>query len=408
MTVGLMRKMDFWLGIPICFILSLYQILQRIFQRQSTLDRPVKKVLFLELSEIGSTILSYPAMRKVKEFYPESELFFWIFADNQDAVHVLGTVERENVFAVRTNSLGSFCQDILFSLKRIRHEQLDVVVDMELFSRFSSILSFLTGARYRLGFGTFAQEGLYRGDLRTHDVPYNPYQHIAQNYLALIYALKSPPGQVPCVKEPQLPSPASLSLPVIEPNPERKEKLLDLLRAENPQVESCRKKIVIHPGIQDALPLRQWPMENYLNLTRRLSSDPQVMIIYAGVSFEKRDEALYDKLIGPRAINLIGKTRIPDLIELFNLSDLLISHDGGMIHIASLTPIPIIAIFGPETPALYGPLKTNQTIFYTALSCSPCLTAYNHRVSRCTRNDCVQSVSVKDVYQSAINILNNC
>ena len=406
MTVGLMRKMDFWLGIPVCFFLSVARGVQKFFRREALLDAAVNKVLFLELSEIGSTILAYPAMRKVKEFYPESELFFWIFSENQDAVHVLGTVPRGNVLTVRTDSLWSFFLDIFRNLKRIHREHIDVVVDMELFSRFSSILSFLTGARFRIGFGTFAQEGLYRGDLRTQDVPYNPYKHISQNYLALVYALKAPEGQQPCVKEPWPAAETALTLPVIESSPDRQKKILDILHAENPQIDRCRKRVVIHPGIHEALPLRQWPLSSYLELAEKLSADPAVSVIYAGVAAEKANAGLYNQLRGERAVNLIGKTRIPDLIDLFNFADLLISHDGGMIHIAALTRIPIIAIFGPETPDLYGPLKTNKTIFYSAFSCSPCLTAYNHRVSRCNANLCVRAVSVQAVYQSALKFLN--
>jgi len=406
MTVGLMRKLDFWVGIPSCFFLSLFYSAKKFFCPHPPLEKPIKKVLFLELSEIGSTILSYPAMRTLKELYPDSELFFWIFADNQDAVHLLNIIDRDKVLTVRTNNLLCFCKDIIQNLQRIREERIDAVIDMELFSRFSSILSFLSRARFRVGFGTFAQEGLYRGALRTHDVPYNPYQHISRNYLALVYALKSPPGQIPCVKECWKNSPGLLTLPVIESSQERKTRLWDMLHRENPEIERCRKKVVIHPGIQDALPLRRWPLDNYLQLVEKLSSLPDLMIIYSGVGGSPKESGLYDRLKGPRTINLIGKTHIPDLIDLFNLSNLLISHDGGMIHIASLTRIPIIGIFGPETPDLYGPLKNNKTIFYASLSCSPCLTAYNHRVSPCNENRCVQAIPVDDVLQSAIRVLN--
>ncbi|MBP7162654.1 MAG: glycosyltransferase family 9 protein [Candidatus Omnitrophica bacterium] len=407
MTVGWMRRLDFWIGVPVCFFLSIFQFLQKPFQKNPAPGKPLKKVLFLELSEIGSTILSYPAMQKLKELYPESELYFWIFADNQDAVHVLGTVARENVLTIRTGSFWAFCKDVARNLQRIRREQIDAVVDMELFSRSSSILSFLTRAPFRIGFGTFAQEGLYRGRLRTHEVSYNPYQHIAQNYIALIYALKSLPGQYPCVKENWQASPVTLTLPVLESPEGRKAALMDILRRENPHIDHCRHKVVIHPGIHEALPLRQWPIENYGKLAEKLSSRPDVMIIFAGVAGKAKDAGRdYERLRGPRTINLIGKTRIPDLIDLCNLSHLLISHDGGLIHIASLTRIPVIAIFGPETPVLYGPLKENKVIFYRPYSCSPCLTAYNHRISYCKENRCVRSIPMEEVYQSAVKILN--
>ena len=74
----------------------------------------------------------------------------------------------------------------------MRRLPLDAVIDCELFSRVSSLLSFMTGAPLRVGFTPHTQEGLYRGSYINRAIPYNPYQHISKQFLSLVDALESP------------------------------------------------------------------------------------------------------------------------------------------------------------------------------------------------------------------------
>ena len=91
---------------------------------------------------------------------------------------------------------------------------------------------------------------------------------------------------------------------------------------------------------------------------------------------------------------------------LLHLGVLLITNDGGTGHFASLTPIASIVLFGPETPALYGSLSARAVNLHKPLSCSPCLTAYNHRRSPCDGdNVCLKSISPEEVLAAADELL---
>jgi len=91
---------------------------------------------------------------------------------------------------------------------------------------------------------------------------------------------------------------------------------------------------------------------------------------------------------------------------LLHLGALLITNDGGTGHFASLTPVPAIVLFGPETPALYGTLAARAVNMYKGLSCSPCLTAYNHRRSPCDGNNvCLKSITPAEVLAVADDLL---
>ena len=94
-------------------------------------------------------------------------------------------------------------RDTLRFLWRARDRRIDTVINMEAFVRYSSLLSYLSGASRRVGFHRFNQEGLYIGDLLTHKVLHNAHIHAAHTFLDLVHALDAPPDQVPRVKRPR-------------------------------------------------------------------------------------------------------------------------------------------------------------------------------------------------------------
>jgi ADP-heptose:LPS heptosyltransferase len=91
---------------------------------------------------------------------------------------------------------------------------------------------------------------------------------------------------------------------------------------------------------------------------------------------------------------------------LFHLAELLVTNDGGPGHFAAMTPIRTIALYGPETPLLYGALDPKSFSFFSNLACSPCLTAYNHRNSPCDGdNQCLKIIRPEDVIERALAML---
>ncbi len=64
------------------------------------------------------------------------------------------------------------------------------------------MLSCLSDACRRVGFHRFNQEGLYAGDLLTHNVLHNAHIRAAHTFLDLVHALDTPGDQVPPAKRP--------------------------------------------------------------------------------------------------------------------------------------------------------------------------------------------------------------
>ena len=183
--VDSMRKIDRRVGVPLCFLMSIWVWLKETltFVRKTKPD--VSKTLFIELSEMGSAILVDPAMRKLKKA-GRSELFFAIFESNAKSLEILNTVDSDHIFRMRADNLFHLTIDVVAFFFWSRKRKITTVIDLELFSRFTALLTALSGARARVGFASFHDEGLYRGSLINHRVRYNGHVHIAINFVSLV------------------------------------------------------------------------------------------------------------------------------------------------------------------------------------------------------------------------------
>lgn len=98
-----------------------------------------------------------------------------------------------------------------------------------------------------------------------------------------------------------------------------------------------------------------WPAERYTELARCLvESAPAIRIVLTGTG----NEAFLAKELAhavPGTINLIGKTRLPELHHLMHRLALFITHDCGVMHVAAATDVPMICLFGPTDPVFTGP-----------------------------------------------------
>ncbi|OGX58030.1 MAG: hypothetical protein A2460_02045, partial [Omnitrophica WOR_2 bacterium RIFOXYC2_FULL_43_9] len=398
-----LKMIDCWVGIPICFILSSINAIKRFFVSKHYTEYHPRKIMFLELSEMGSAILGYPAMRKAQALRPSCLLYLWIFKKNKDIAPLLGIFPDENIVTMRDDNFFYLVIDIIRNLRKVRKEKIDVIIDMELFSRVTSLLSYFSGAKIKVGFYGFSIKNPYRGELHTHKVNYSCHRHMRDNFLALVEPLTM------FFKEY---SSSSAALSEASYLPKRKlglyapRTLWQKLEAYNNHITKNSKIIILHPGVCDVIPIRAWPLQNYIELMRRLLINTEIFFIVIGMKLQPSDARMLEReMRHPRCAHLVGQTTIKELIDLFTISHLFISHDSGAVHLASLTEINIIALFGPEAPLLYKPLSDKSIILYKDFACSPCLSAYNYRSSACKDNICLRAITVDEVYNQAVRAL---
>ena len=358
-------------------------------------------MLFIELSEMGSAVLSYSALYQAQKQFENVEQFFLIFESNVESVELLGVIPPENILTIRSKNFFEFTVTSLAALRRIRALRIDTIIDMELFSRFTAIFSYVTGASNRVGFHQYTGEGLFRGGFVTHRVLYNPHQHISLNFMNLIFALKAPHNEVPLLKESLVDK--LVPLPLYEVTSKGKSDLLELLRRKNCAITPQSPLIIISAYPGELLPIRGWPIDRYGDLVNRLlDQNQELYIVLTGLPMAANyNEQIASRVKNDRCIDLAGQTdSLRDFVNLLSLARVLVTNDSGPAHFASLVDVQSVVLFGPETPALYRPIGSATTVLYSNFSCSPCVSAFNHRHTPCSDNKCLQAISVEQVYSA--------
>ncbi len=391
------RRIDVWLGKPACFVLTALRKLLSPLSRARANAEPVKKILLIKMIEQGATVLAYRAIKRAVEKVGRENVYFWVFQENRFILDLLDLVPRENVLVIRTKSaIVLFC-DLLRTTWTARRLGIDTTVDMEFFSRASAILAFLTGAKRRVGLHRFTSEGPYRGDLLTHRVQYNPFLHVAAAYDLLVLTLDRDPAEVPL---PKMIVPAEdYSPPLFVPQEEEVLKVQATLdRLAGRTVDG--PIVLLNPNASDLLPLRRWPTERFIDLGRRIiAQHPDVTLAITGAPDEAGAARAIAGQIGPNVLTLAGETTLHELIVLYTMADVLVTNDSGPGHFSSMTTIDSIVLFGPETPAVFGPLGRHTHVIRTDIACSPCVNAFNHRFSPCNNNVCMKMIEIDDVYR---------
>lgn len=389
MDIELVRLADQLVGTIGCRILSGIDKVRRIFPARSKPATP-RNILVIEISEMGSVILAYPMLQELKRRYPQANTYFLMFEKIREGLDVLELIPKENVITLNDRNLLSFSTSALSAIWKLRRLHIDTVLDMELFARISAIFSYLSGATRRVGFYRYTMEGLYRGSFLTHKVQYNPSIHIVKNQMALLDALEEDPSSAPLVKRNY--DNLDLALPRLENSEENTRRISEKLKERCSALSSDEQIVILNPSGGE-LPIRAWPLSDYISLTQMLLEQEDLFVGVMGLAHEKIwYEQMAESTSSERFFDFTGMTSsVKEVIQLFNCCDVLVTADSGPAHFAGLSSIHCIAFFGPETPTLYGPLNSSHTTLYAGLSCSPCLTAYNHRKTPCDGNNiCVQ------------------
>jgi ADP-heptose:LPS heptosyltransferase len=393
MNVAKMRSVDRWLGTPVCFLLTL---LRKLCGRRTPMpsERP-RRILFVKLAEQGSTVLAQAALHAAVRRVGRDNVFFLLFSENRPILDLLEILPPQNIVGIETRGLLGTILSAVPALWRLRRLRIDAALDLEFFARASAALCYLSGARWRVGYHAFGGEASYRGDLMTHRLSFNPYLHTSQAFEVMVQALDQPAAQLPRLNQaaaPLRPAPGRFRPDSAEVK-QMQRTVADLLGEPAPL-------ILLNANASDLIPLRRWPAERYVELARRLLDHyPEIHIAFTGAPAEAEAAAQLVRQVGSdRCVSLAGKTTLRQLLVLCSLAEVLVSNDSGPAHFATLTEVDVVVLFGPETPALFAAASPRTQVLWAGLACSPCINAFNDRVSPCTNNQCMQAITVDQVF----------
>ena len=404
-NVSTMRRIDRWVGVPCCLLLTL---LRKIAERWARKPAPgqASRILFVKLAEQGATVLAYPAIRQAVDRVGRENVFFLVFEENRFILDVMQVIPAANVITIPAGGLWRLIRGVANTLSRVRRIRPDVAIDFEFFARGSAILTYLSGANLRVGLHRSGDRAPWRGDLMTHRLKYDPELHTTELYSAMVDAIDWPPGNLAFG---DLDTDRSESeLPAFCPSHEELAKVEATARSQAGSSDYS-PLVLLNANASDLLPLRRWPSGRYVELARRLiDRDSSIHVAFTGAPSET-DVA--EKLVAAvgceRCFSLAGRTTLRELLVLYCLADILVTNDSGPAHFAALTPIHVVTLFGPETPARFGSRSSRSRIIWKNDACSPCVDAYNNRLSKCRDNQCMQRISVDEVLDAAVDGLAN-
>lgn len=391
MNAKTMRIIDHYAGNIVCFILSKFDQIIKIFRKPKG---PVKEILVMKYFGLGSILLSAPMFRALRQNPPlsKAKITFLTFYNNCEICQRLHFAD--NYLFIRKDNLRNFIGDLIKVLFEFRKHRFDIAIDMEFFSKFSAIITYLSFARKRVGFYVRNEP---RTILYTHPISFNYYKHVTEVFLALAREVGA--------------DTIDMSLSKIKIYNVEKDFVGQLVYDH--KIEKT-KKIIVNVNVGEMCLERRWPKDYFARLINSLAKYSELSFIFIG-SEEDYDyiQSIIDLLDRKeKIINLVGKASLGQLLTLFEASDLFITSDSGPLHLAELTSIKTISFFGPETPVLYGPQKPNHFVFYKGLYCSPCLNVYNVKTAmygnkRCFEghNRCMYSITVEEVLEKAKELL---
>lgn len=400
------RRYRFALGIDKRFGPALCRLLYvakwaRRHLRQREFAQPVRRILVLKFWGMGSIVLASPLVQELQRRHPGAQIDVVTLRENEAAVRLLGDSIRPRTLDLE-RGIPMFLIDTLMLLWRLRRERHDLLLDLEFFTRFSAIFSLLARAARSHGFST---KGSARGSLHDVEVPFNAYHHVAVNFLTILFADPTEPLPIaPGTDGPMLP-------PIASPPAARAALAVKL--STHPAFRSDRPTVVVNPNAGGMALERRWPREQCAALLRSLAAGNEFNVVLTGSSAERSyvESVAGGSGVGAALVNLAGSIDIDELVALFELAAVVVTNDSGPLHIACAAGAPTVALFGPETPTLYGPLRSRPAqrhiVHNRHLACSPCLFVHDNKVASCwyAQARCMTDIAPADVERSVRELL---
>lgn len=364
--IKILKFVDHWIGEPICVLLSLvHRITHPVYH--TFLNIPVRKypksILIIKFFGLGSIILASPLLKSIKNKYPDSRIIFLTFGDNSDLVKRLCL--GEEVKTVNTRNPFTLLCSIFSNLVYFSFNKPNISIDLEFYSKFSTIMLYLSGAKWRVGFYTAR---FWRNSLVNVPVYFNYARHILEIYSMVATSIGAD------VKD---------LVPSLIPVDAEERNFINRLFLKK-KIKSDDFLLGVNINASNLAYCRRWHKERFAQVINELLKKyKELRVFLTGNSSEKEYTSSIFKLleedIKGRVLDVSGLLNFGQFIALLNRLSFLLTNDSGPFHLARAQGIFTISIWGPGSPDLYGPYKEGKDkhrIIYKRWPCSPCLYMY--------------------------------
>jgi len=312
--------------------------------------------LLIRPGGIGDAVLLAPAIRVLRQAYPES------------TIDLLAEKRNAGIFSLVPEVDKVLHYDVPRELMAVFRCQYDVVIDTEQWHRLSAVVARVTKAPTIIGFETNERRRLF-----SHPVSYSHDQYEAESFLDLLSPLGIGADAdcfPPYLKVPQAADDAALSL-------------LGNLAGD--------RFVALFPGATK--PERRWSVAKFRSLTEGLMGKG-IHVVVIGGSVDRKICA--EIVAGENGLDLAGKTTLLESAAVIARAALLISGDSGILHIGVGLDKPTVSLFGPGRAGKWAPRGDKHIVINKCLPCSPC-TSFGYTPKCPISAKCMADISVDDV-----------
>jgi lipopolysaccharide heptosyltransferase I len=345
-----------------------------------------RRFLVIRLSAIGDVVRTLPAVKGLRERYPDAYIAWLVEEKSSDILLDSPYVDKVIVFprlqltgkAGGRLSPGARSASLSRFISELRAEKFETVLDFHGILK-SGLLALLSGAKERIGFRRdYTKEFNWLFINRAMVPPGHRISRFERNVSLVTYLDAAPSDLDVRISVPQ----------------EVKERIDTKLQPFN----DSKPLVAIHPAT--SRPFKHWDTRNFARVADRLLTDEvaQVLITY-GPGEEDVAKRVVSEM-GPGGAPIVESASLREYAWLIKRADLYFGSDTGPMHIASAMGTPVVALFGPTDPAVNSPYRQPHRVLYRALPCSPC------RERRCARNlECMTSITADEAYEAIVDML---
>jgi len=335
---------------------------------------PVRRVLIISLGGAGDTLMATPLLTELREAYPEAAIDVLTMqgATARDILRGNPCVSRLLHHDFMTDSLRKSLGCCL-SLRRTEYDVSFTVMPQNRFEY--GLITFLIGARRRIGFDFAVKCGSMGNIFLTRQVKEDVEAHLIENNLRL---LSEGLGRDLSRRDHRL---------RLYPDQSNARYADEFIAGH----QLCGKRLVgLHPGSGTTknLALRRWPAEKWAELASTLAREDDTRILLFG-SEDERDlrETIFRKSGVTRDFIMNVEPRpILDAAALIGRMHCFICCDTLLTHVAAAMEVPTVVIMGPTPHTSVYPCRVRHWIVRTGIDCSPCY-GYSRFGIRCTNPD---------------------
>lgn len=387
MTLRSKQLIDCWIGTPICLILNLIaRFLGFVLRRDHAFTRSPKVIVVSKYLGMGSVVNALPLVHALRKHYPSARIIFLATYEPLQLLRLCPDVDQ--IFVINDDKLLSLIWNSIGVLSRLWKLKPDVFIDLEVFSKFSSIITTLSCARNRIGF--YLESTLFRKGLYTHLIYFNRFSHIQEIYGRI--------GHLLSISEKDLSEQGVLTVPEFAETEAR------LFLTE--VFGSVSDFIIVNPNAGSLCLERRWPPEQMAEVTTVLACKEMPVVLTGSPQERGYVESVYAQIpadVQARVTISAGRLSFAGFVALIRLASLMITNDSGPFHLAVLLGTPTVSLWGPGSPRMYGAVNGRHIALEGVVYCHPCLYMVDRPPCR-GHNICMQSIQVQQALK-AVNVI---